>query len=78
MLNINYILSLIIFFLFQIKFSISINCAFDIPANTNYCFGEYISEETVAIFHIKTKKKNLSSSKKGKNKNKTKKAALNN
>ena len=60
MLNINYILSLIIFFLFQIKFSISINCAFDIPANTNYCFGEYISEETVAIFHIKTKKKNLS------------------
>ena len=25
-----------------------------------FVFGEYISEETVAIFHIKTKKKNLS------------------
>ena len=59
MSNINFFLSLILFFLFQIKFSLSISCAFDIKPNSNYCFGEYISEETVAIFNIKSKKKNL-------------------
>ena len=59
MSNINLLLSLILFFLFQIKFSSAISCAFDIKPNSNYCFGEYISVETVAIFNIKSKKKNL-------------------
>ena len=59
MSNINFLLSLILFFLFQIKFSSAISCAFDIKPNSNYCFGEYISVETVAIFNIKSKKKNL-------------------
>ena len=53
--------SLIFIFLlfFLIKSSLSILCAFDIKPNTNYCIGEYLSEDTVAIFRIKTKKKNL-------------------
>ena len=44
---------------FVLKSSLSILCAFDIKPNTNYCIGEYLSEDTVAIFRIKTKKKNL-------------------
>ena len=49
-----------LFLLFYlIKTSFSILCAFDIRPNTNYCVGEYLSEDTVAIFHLKSKKKNL-------------------
>ena len=49
-----------LFLLFSlIKTSFSILCAFDIRPNTNYCVGEYLSEDTVAIFHLKSKKKNL-------------------
>ena len=49
-----------LFLLFYlIKPSFSILCAFDIRPNTNYCVGEYLSEDTVAIFHLKSKKKNL-------------------
>ena len=44
---------------FTIKSSFSILCAFDIKPNTNYCIGEYLSEDTVAIFHLKSRKKNL-------------------
>ena len=54
-----FILDLIFLFSFLIKSSFSISCAFDIRPNSNYCIGEYISEDTVAIFHLKTKKKNL-------------------
>ena len=53
----NLIFIFLLFFL--IKSSLSILCAFDIKPNTNYCIGEYLSEDTVAIFRIKTKKKNL-------------------
>ena len=53
----NLIFIFLLFFL--IKPSLSILCAFDIKPNTNYCIGEYLSEDTVAIFRIKTKKKNL-------------------
>ena len=49
-----------LFLLFYlIKTSFSILCAFDIRPNSNYCVGEYLSEDTVAIFHLKSKKKNL-------------------
>ena len=49
-----------LFLLFYlIKTSFSILCAFDIRPNTNYWVGEYLSEDTVAIFHLKSKKKNL-------------------
>ena len=44
---------------FTIKSSFSILCAFVIKPNTNYCIGEYLSEDTVAIFHLKSRKKNL-------------------
>ena len=44
---------------FTIKSSFSILCAFDVKPNTNYCIGEYLSEDTVAIFHLKSRKKNL-------------------
>ena len=54
-----FFLDLIFLFAFLIKSSFSISCAFDIRPNSNYCVGEYISEDTVAIFHLKTKKKNL-------------------
>ena len=56
----NFFNNLIILFFVLIKSSISISCAFDIKPNSRYCIGEYLSEDTVAIFHIKTKKKNLS------------------
>ena len=52
-------LKILIFLFFLIKSSFSILCAFDIKPNTNYCIGEYLSEDTVAIFHLKSKKKNL-------------------
>ena len=52
-------LKFLIFLFFLIKCSFSILCAFDIKPNTNYCIGEYLSEDTVAIFHLKSKKKNL-------------------
>ena len=54
-----YIFNLIFFFFFLIKSSFSILCAFDIRPNSNYCIGEYLSEDTVTIFHLKSKKKNL-------------------
>ena len=52
-------LKILIFLFFLIKSSFPILCAFDIKPNTNYCIGEYLSEDTVAIFHLKSKKKNL-------------------
>ncbi len=52
--------NIIFLFFILIKSSFSILCAFDIKPNSNYCIGEYLSEDTVAIFHIKTKKKNMS------------------
>ena len=54
----NFFLSLIILYIL-IKSSFSIICAFDIRPEFNYCVGEYISEGTVAIFHIKSRKKNI-------------------
>ena len=36
-----------------------ISVAFDIKPNKNFCIGEYLTEDTVAIFTLKTKSKNL-------------------
>ena len=55
----HYFFNFLFFLFYLIKFSFSILCAFDIRPNTNYCVGEYLSEDTVAIFHLKSKKKNL-------------------
>ena len=54
-----YFFNFLFFLFYLIKSSFSILCAFDIRPNTNYCVGEYLSEDTVAIFHLKSKKKNL-------------------
>ena len=54
-----YFFNFLFFLFYLIKYSFSILCAFDIRPNTNYCVGEYLSEDTVAIFHLKSKKKNL-------------------
>ena len=37
----------------------SVSVAFDIKPNKNFCIGEYLTEDTVAIFSVKTKSKNL-------------------
>ena len=55
----HYFLNILFLLFYLIKFSYSILCAFDIRPNSNYCVGEYLSEDTVAIFHLKSKKKNL-------------------
>ena len=55
----HYFFNFLFFLFYLIKSSFSILCAFDIRPNTNYCVGEYLSEDTVAIFHLKSKKKNL-------------------
>ena len=55
----HYFFNFLFLLLYLIKSSFSILCAFDIRPNTNYCVGEYLSEDTVAIFHLKSKKKNL-------------------
>ena len=55
----HYFFNFLFFLFYLIKSSFSILCAFDIRPNTNYCIGEYLSEDTVAIFHLKSKKKNL-------------------
>ena len=55
----HYFFNYLFLLFYLIKTSFSILCAFDIRPNTNYCVGEYLSEDTVAIFHLKSKKKNL-------------------
>ena len=55
----HYFFNFLFLLFYLIKSSFSILCAFDIRPNTNYCVGEYLSEDTVAIFHLKSKKKNL-------------------
>ena len=55
----HYFFNFLFLLFYLIKSSYSILCAFDIRPNTNYCIGEYLSEDTVAIFHLKSKKKNL-------------------
>ena len=55
----HYFFNFLFLLFYIIKSSFSILCAFDIRPNTNYCVGEYLSEDTVAIFHLKSKKKNL-------------------
>ena len=53
---------LLTFFLFNIINIYIISCldvAFDIKPNKNFCMGEYITEETVVIFTLKSKSKNL-------------------
>ena len=55
----HYFFNYLFLLFYLIKPSFSILCAFDIRPNTNYCVGEYLSEDTVAIFHLKSKKKNL-------------------
>ena len=47
---------LLIFIISEIS---SVSVAFDIKPNKNFCIGEYITEDTVAIFIIKTKSKHL-------------------
>ena len=52
---------ILIFSIFAILIN-SITCisvAFDIKPNKNFCIGEYLTEDTVAIFTLKTKSKNL-------------------
>ena len=52
----------LIYFLFIIINIYIISCldvAFDIKPNKNFCMGEYITEETVVIFTLKSKSKNL-------------------
>ena len=55
----HYFFNYLFLLFYLIKPSFSILCAFDIRPNTNYCVGEYLSEDTIAIFHLKSKKKNL-------------------
>ena len=55
----HYFFNYLFLLFYLIKTSFSILCAFDIRPNSNYCVGEYLSEDTVAIFHLKSKKKNL-------------------
>ena len=55
----HYYLNFLFLIFYLIKPSFSILCAFDIRPNSNYCVGEYLSEDTVAIFHLKSRKKNL-------------------
>ena len=55
----HYFFTYLFLLFYLIKTSFSILCAFDIRPNSNYCVGEYLSEDTVAIFHLKSKKKNL-------------------
>ena len=42
-----------------IKKIFSIEAAFDIKPNKNFCIGEYLTEDTVTIFSIKTKSNKL-------------------
>jgi len=53
---------LLLFFLFITIIIYKISCldvAFDIKPNKKFCMGEYITEETVVIFTLKSKSKNL-------------------
>ena len=53
---------LLLFFLFISIIIYKISCldvAFDIKPNKKFCMGEYITEETVVIFTLKSKSKNL-------------------
>ena len=53
---------LLLFFLFITIIIYRISCldvAFDIKPNKKFCMGEYITEETVVIFTLKSKSKNL-------------------
>ena len=53
---------LLLFFLFITIIIFKISCldvAFDIKPNKKFCMGEYITEETVVIFTLKSKSKNL-------------------
>ena len=50
----------ILIFILYIIFNIyCIEVAFDIKPNRNFCFGDYLTEDTVAIFSLKTKNNNL-------------------
>ena len=51
---------LIIFLIYTLfQYIFSIEAAFDIKPNKNFCIGETLTEDTVAIFSLKTKSKNL-------------------
>ena len=50
---------ILIFILYIIINVYSIEVAFDIKPNRNFCFGDYLTEDTVAIFSLKTKNNNL-------------------
>ena len=47
---------LLLIFIYNIE---CIDVAFDIKPNKKFCIGEFLTEETVAIFTIKTKNKNF-------------------
>ena len=50
---------ILIFILYIIINIYCIEVAFDIKPNRNFCFGDYLTEDTVAIFSLKTKNNNL-------------------
>ena len=50
---------IMIFILYIINNIYCIEVAFDIKPNRNFCFGDYLTEDTVAIFSLKTKNNNL-------------------
>ncbi len=52
-------IKILIFILYIINNIYCIEVAFDIKPNRNFCFGDYLTEDTVAIFSLKTKNNNL-------------------
>ena len=50
---------ILIFILYIIINIYCIEVAFDIKPNSNFCFGDYLTEDTVALFSLKTKNNNL-------------------
>ena len=52
-------IKILILILYIINNIYCIEVAFDIKPNRNFCFGDYLTEDTVAIFSLKTKNNNL-------------------